>query len=370
MPLPKPNTIPTTLLLLSDTHLQSPPPPFSPTAHPKIDILIHTGDLTNNGTLPALRSAIEFLASIPAELKLVVAGNHDIDLDLALWAGREHRDSSKERGQDKEAQEEETKEVAKKEKEKGKQGESASVGTRHSEAIALMTGPLAKSANIHYLPQGTHTFTLSSGARFRVYASPYTPHPSSTSLCGGGMDWAFGYPRSEDRFNPPSQTTSSPPYPPSSTAAKTTLTNSVIPADVDIILTHGPPRGILDLSASTGETVGCQHLYRALERVRPVMHVFGHVHESAGVEVVDWREREAHAKSNQQDETGGKSKRKNDVVHRFFEEEEVENPYPEVYRWRGKKGEGKTLCVNASVMDGGFEARNLPWCMRVDLPVA
>lgn len=54
-----------------------------------------------------------------------------------------------------------------------------------------------------------------------------------------------------------------------------------IPADVDVLITHGPPFGILDLTAG-GEQVGCEELRAAVERLRPRLHIFGHIHEAAG----------------------------------------------------------------------------------------
>jgi Icc-related predicted phosphoesterase len=54
-----------------------------------------------------------------------------------------------------------------------------------------------------------------------------------------------------------------------------------IPAGIDVLLTHGPPAGILD---ETVEDVhaGCADLLDAVRRVRPRLHVFGHIHEGAG----------------------------------------------------------------------------------------
>jgi len=55
-----------------------------------------------------------------------------------------------------------------------------------------------------------------------------------------------------------------------------------IPADIDVLVTHGPPLGIGDLVVS-GQHVGCADLLREVtERVRPRFHVFGHIHESPG----------------------------------------------------------------------------------------
>jgi Icc-related predicted phosphoesterase len=55
-----------------------------------------------------------------------------------------------------------------------------------------------------------------------------------------------------------------------------------IPADVDILITHGPPYGYGD-ETSRGERVGCRDLRREIEeRIQPRVHLYGHIHEGAG----------------------------------------------------------------------------------------
>jgi len=56
---------------------------------------------------------------------------------------------------------------------------------------------------------------------------------------------------------------------------------SIIPSDTDILLTHGPAAGILDVT-NTGESVGCYDLLNELERIKPKVMVFGHIHHSSG----------------------------------------------------------------------------------------
>jgi Icc-related predicted phosphoesterase len=56
---------------------------------------------------------------------------------------------------------------------------------------------------------------------------------------------------------------------------------SKIPQGIDILLTHGPPFGILD-RVQAGDRVGCEDLLRHVERVRPAIHCFGHIHEAYG----------------------------------------------------------------------------------------
>ncbi|MFL9842417.1 metallophosphatase domain-containing protein [Sphingomonas sp. ST-64] len=56
---------------------------------------------------------------------------------------------------------------------------------------------------------------------------------------------------------------------------------STIPASPDILITHTPPKDVLDRS-SRGRSHGCGALARELTRVAPRVHCFGHVHASVG----------------------------------------------------------------------------------------
>ena len=55
-----------------------------------------------------------------------------------------------------------------------------------------------------------------------------------------------------------------------------------IPANTDIQITHGPPYGILDKNR-VGFSAGCPSLKRAVKRIQPKLHVFGHIHEDSGM---------------------------------------------------------------------------------------
>jgi len=54
----------------------------------------------------------------------------------------------------------------------------------------------------------------------------------------------------------------------------------LIPAGIDILVTHTPPAGVLDLDGGIGH--GCFDLTGAVARVQPKYHVFGHVHTQHG----------------------------------------------------------------------------------------
>lgn len=59
---------------------------------------------------------------------------------------------------------------------------------------------------------------------------------------------------------------------------------ALIPDDIDILVTHGPPNGILDLVPRQGwdENTGCEELRKRVESIAAVgrlkLHVFGHIH--------------------------------------------------------------------------------------------
>jgi Icc-related predicted phosphoesterase len=55
-----------------------------------------------------------------------------------------------------------------------------------------------------------------------------------------------------------------------------------IPGDVDILVTHGPPYGILDRSPGALHHAGCPQLLEAVTRLKPQVHIFGHVHGAHG----------------------------------------------------------------------------------------
>jgi hypothetical protein len=56
---------------------------------------------------------------------------------------------------------------------------------------------------------------------------------------------------------------------------------SLIPAQTDVLITHGPPMGHGDRTFR-GEAVGCRDLMERVLEVRPQLHVFGHIHEGYG----------------------------------------------------------------------------------------
>lgn len=91
--------------------------------------------------------------------------------------------------------------------------------------------------------------TVLEGVKF--WGSPWQPR-----FC----DWAFNLDRGEP------------------IAAKWRM----IPSDTDVLITHGPPFGILD-TLENGMRVGCEDLASELKRIQPKAHIFGHIHSSYGM---------------------------------------------------------------------------------------
>jgi len=62
----------------------------------------------------------------------------------------------------------------------------------------------------------------------------------------------------------------------------------MIPDDTNIVVTHGPPHGVLDKvhpGTPWEDSVGCEELKKAMARVKPKLMVFGHIHEGYGCQL-------------------------------------------------------------------------------------
>ena len=59
-----------------------------------------------------------------------------------------------------------------------------------------------------------------------------------------------------------------------------------IPQDTDILITHGPSLGILDIT-NISERVGCEDLYKRVMEINPKVHACGHIHSSYGMKEID-----------------------------------------------------------------------------------
>jgi Icc-related predicted phosphoesterase len=65
---------------------------------------------------------------------------------------------------------------------------------------------------------------------------------------------------------------------------------SLAPTALDVLITHGPPFGILDMPHTSGEHLGCPAVLSYVKRVRPKVVLFGHIHGGFGRVRVDGTE--------------------------------------------------------------------------------
>lgn len=188
----------------------------------------------------------------------------------------------------------------------------------------------ARDRGIHYLKEGLHRFTLRSGAAFSVYASAYTPAFNG---------YAFAYGPDEDRFSGASGKSQNP-----------------IPAEGDIVMTHGPPGipssfqmpGSGDYALDTnfkGEHLGCLRLRQAVQRTKPLLHCFGHIHEGYGAQDLTWSPEERGLIQNAPFKT-------------FPHHRELK---------RRSRSSNQARLVNASSMSHGQEANNITGVVELEL---
>lgn len=61
-----------------------------------------------------------------------------------------------------------------------------------------------------------------------------------------------------------------------------------IPSDVDVLISHGPPKNFMDeldgYGSNPGEHVGCEFLYNKISREKIKLVTFGHIHEGTGIQ--------------------------------------------------------------------------------------
>ncbi|KAF2819898.1 hypothetical protein CC86DRAFT_361303 [Ophiobolus disseminans] len=291
-------------LVLSDTHECE-----MPSTMPECDVLLHCGDITEDGSPESISEALLALGKIKAELRLIIAGNLEISLDKKYHCA---------------------------------EGGAAEVVEKAQDLVSKELTSKASECGITFLEEGTHTFTLSSGVTFRIYTSPFTPAYGASG---------FQYPTNEDRCNPAKITPA--------WAQNVGTETSTIPDNVDIVMTHGPPKYILD-STSNGHSAGCEHLRRAIERVKPKLHCFGHVHAGYGAQRLEYANA---TKKNDADTIIPLAKEwvgKNQAKKKGF----ANLPPGSLDDFRAS---AQTLCVNAAMEGEKGVLENAPWVVDLDL---
>ena len=106
--------------------------------------------------------------------------------------------------------------------------------------------------DITYLQDSSTTLRFQGGRALKVYGSPWTRKYGN---------WAFEYPVDIDHWT------------------------GTVPDDMDVLVTHMPPFAHLDIDGG-----GDKFLLQEVKRVKPRLHVFGHLHGGHGREEVRWDE--------------------------------------------------------------------------------
>ncbi|EXJ63745.1 hypothetical protein A1O7_00080 [Cladophialophora yegresii CBS 114405] len=207
----------TRIVCISDTHNQTPKLPSG-------DVLIHAGDLSNQGTFSELQKTVAWIKKSKFQVKIIVCGNHDITCDEEFYQ---------------------------------QYGPYFHHGRMED---AQRCRDLVKSdPSIVYLNHEARHVTIThedgQQSRLKVFGSPYSPARGFR---------AFWY----------------------STESAPQLWDQ-IPLDSDIVVTHTPAKYHRD-ETGKGGSVGCEVLRQTLWRVRPRLFVCGHIHEAYGVEIVNW----------------------------------------------------------------------------------
>lgn len=210
---------PLRVVCISDTHNTRP-------ILPPGDLLIHAGDLTENGSFEEVQAELNWLSDQPHTYKVLIAGNHDVLFDEAFLAKYPERRY----GQI-----------------KTKLDLDWGSVIYLEDSCVTLDFPSVKSIG--------DVSPSSQPRRLTVFGSPWTPRYGAS---------AFQY-QPDDENHWSSRFTS-------------------LGIKPDIVVTHGPPKHHLD--ARDFHRAGCPYLAEEIAQIRPRLVVFGHIHVSYGREDV------------------------------------------------------------------------------------
>ncbi|CRL00077.1 CLUMA_CG013361, isoform A [Clunio marinus] len=215
------------IVAMSDTHALTRHLKFDV---PDGDIFIHAGDFTACGSLNEVKEFNQWLGDLPHKHKLVIAGNHELSFDPTFT----HPLAKNSKGHH---------------SRQGLFDEIPLLG--HNKEI------LEDAVNTKNIQQVLTNCTYLEDSGVELYGLKFWGTPHQPEFC----HWAFNLKRGEEilqKWN-------------------------LIPSDTDILITHTPPVGFNDLCCN-GIRAGCVELLTTVQkRVKPLYHIFGHIHESRGI---------------------------------------------------------------------------------------
>lgn len=217
---------PIRVVCISDTHNRRPQIPPG-------DILIHAGDLTENGSFDELQAELRWLSSQPHRYKIFVAGNHDVLLDEDFLTRFPER----------------------------RYGQSKTRADLDWGSVIYLEDSLT-TLDFAEEQDNAQQCSESKPRSVTIYGSPFTPQ----------------YGHSAFQYRPDDANTWSEKF-------------ASLKSAPDIVVTHGPPK--LHLDARDFHRAGCPYLLHEIALLRPRLHVFGHIHAAYGREdvVVDAAQR-------------------------------------------------------------------------------
>jgi calcineurin-like phosphoesterase family protein len=217
----------TRIVCISDTHFNH----RGLKELPDGDVLIHAGDCTGHGTKAQLKEFLIWFDKWPHKHKILIAGNHD-------WVFQNE--------------------------------EAFRHGPENSAALVRDMAP-----SVTYLEDSG---TVINGLNF--WGSPWTPR---------FLDWAFNADRGSEVDRLDSLRVLITPMQEIQLVPVNDIRDhwNLIPDNTDVLVTHGPPFGFGDEvekfhNPEVVEKAGDRDLYEAVLRVRPFLHVNGHLHSGYG----------------------------------------------------------------------------------------
>jgi Icc-related predicted phosphoesterase len=207
------------LVVISDTHGKQ---NEFPTPIPDGDVLVHAGDYSVFGKYDETKEFLDWFVKHPHPHKIIVFGNHEVGIcplkeSFRLWS-------------------------------RGELGIPDYEQKASEECAKTRTMMATYKDRVTYL---CDTGIEIDGIKF--WGSPW---------CGGDEwvmeNWGFYLRHDIDR--------------------KTKF--DLIPDDTFVLITHSPPKGILD--TAHGMSLGCLVLAERVNVVKPIIHLFGHIHDSYG----------------------------------------------------------------------------------------
>ncbi|OAA59868.1 phosphoesterase [Niveomyces insectorum RCEF 264] len=207
------------VVCIADTHNKQPRLPAG-------DVLIHAGDLTENGSFAEMQAGLTWLAGQPHRYKIYVAGNHDVLLDDAFLTRHPERRYGQTQTKD-------------------DLDWGGVLYLEDSMAALSFTAPDAQAS-------GREATTTPPPRTLTVFGSPWTPQYGVSAFQ----------------------------YRPDDTDHWASIFSQHAASQPDIVVTHGPPKH--HLNSRDVHQAGCPYLLAEISRLRPRLVVFGHIHAAYG----------------------------------------------------------------------------------------